>query len=276
MKRALSILLLALVCLIGGERPTEATTFPFSYWKQNGFNPATLSFDWWQRSQNYPGIATPWPGSASAGTSGSHSNLGSAADLDGTPVNGILTVHFDSGHNSIGTESLDNYIQVGQFSGAVVFNSSTAPPDNGPGSRALNAQLVAMRSQGFLGVSIESVAGTPSCSLWMLSSFIGYVEQTTACSLNVWHAFQFEYDGTNMTMRLDGGTWSTPVAVVSGFNGTALNTLGWLFGTPSYANQNITADIVEGFLSKQLLSITALGDFDNYLSYLRTKYAQPF
>jgi hypothetical protein len=101
---------------------------------------------------------------------------------------------------------------------------------------------------------------------------VGYVEQTFACSTLAWHAFFFQYDGTNMVARLDNGSWSTPQPVVAGFNGSALSSTSWRFGSSGFSAVNVTFDGTEGFLSKTQLTRTAAGDFDNYYSYLKAQY----
>jgi hypothetical protein len=232
----------------------------------------TISLDWFQ-TPDYPGNGVAWPGTASAGTSGTHSNLASSA-VAGAAINGHIPVHLAGGTASGGADTLDNYITPGQFSGAIVFDCTAAPPDNGPGLRPINAQLMCMAPSAFMGVAYENVGGvTPSVSLWMLSSFVGYVEQTIACPLATLNLFQFKYNGANLISRLNGGLWSAPSAVVPGFNGTNLNTQSWRFGSPGYTNQNPTADIPEGFLTKSFLSDAA---FNTYLAHVRTKYAAPF
>lgn len=235
---------------------------------------STLAVAWnafafrWYQAPDYPGTGFPWPGSPSSGPSGTWGNTASGA-ASGSTVNGHQTMHLAGGTASGSAFTLDNFITTTAIYGAVVFNSSTLPPDNGAGSRILNAALMAMQPSGFLSLEIS----TAGVGYAILSSFVGYVEDQVPCSLNTWHALQFKYDGSFASCRLDGGAWTAGKSVVPGFNGTNLATQFWQFGTPSYANQNVTADVAEGFLSSSPMSNT---DFDDYLAGMRAKYAQPF
>lgn len=231
------------------------------------FDPASLPLDWWQ-APDYPGVGVAWPGTASAGTSGAHSDVASPGALAGAAVNGHVPISIALGDISRANETLDNYITATQFSGAIVFNASVAPPDSGAASRVLNAQLMAAESAVFFGVHFSaSGVGT-----WMLSSFIGYVDNVFACATGVWACLQFKYDGVNLKTRLNGGAWTTQ-AVASGFNGTNPNTTRWRIGAQTYTAHNPTAQVEEGFLSQALISDA---NFDNYLAAMRVKYAQPF
>ncbi len=241
--------------------------FPFSFWKTSGFNPQTLSLDWYQ-TPNYPGAGVAWPGTASAGTSGSHSDL-AGTNTTGSTLNGHITMNSTGGSVSQGAQTLDNYILTASFSGSVLFNvAGPAPADQGAGSRVLNASLMSANTGNCFGVTFSTVGVT----FWILSSFVGYVEQTFACPTGSWHDLQFVYDGSNITSRLDSGSWAAPAAVVSGFNGTALNTVSWRFGSSGFSAVNATFDAAEAFLSKSQLSTVAAGDFDNYISYVNSKY----
>lgn len=226
-------------------------------------NPALLlSLDLYQRP-DYPGAILIWPGTATAGTSGSHfCPAATNQAIQGTAVNGRIPARFGSGHTSSGADgSLDDYITASAFSGAILFNATSASSDN-IGFPYLNSQIMADGVNALFGCSF-SVNGV---DVWMYDGTWQRVQ--FSCPTGQWHVIQFYYDGTNLHARLDGGSWSS-TTVAAGFSGFDLTTQTLRLGSAPYSATSYAGDILECFLSKTQLLLT---DFDDYYAFLQAYY----
>lgn len=178
--------------------------FPFSFIKPNvpAFDPATLALTgWWK--PNYGG--TPWVGTASTGSSGSR-NLTEVdnAPSTGSAVNGLTPADFDGINDRLLTGALMSALfTAAAGSLAIVFNSDTAAADAGASAPYGNPPLLADTNGLFIvGFSTSGVR-------------VGYYDGATwnsvavACATGGWHVVFVRWNGTNLEVRLDGGSWSS-------------------------------------------------------------------
>lgn len=222
------------------------------------FDPATLSLTLWVQS-SYTG--QPWVGKASGGSSGSH-NLGASSSppLVGAPVAMRTPADFGTGGyflTSLGVAN-NQIFSAGAGTYCVLFYATTAPAISGSANYA--------RGTFFTDGNAETTFGFGDIGLSMCIYAAGYVDHSVACATGAWHLAQFQWNGTNMRIRIDGGAWSDKPCGPW----TPLSPLAFQLGI-SYGNVYPYG----GLVLEEIASNTALSDtdLDNYRSYLNYRYA---
>lgn len=193
-----------------GPQPVVA---PFGYigtlpTGNTSVDPATLPMTgFWEAS--YTG--SPWTGKTSTGASGGRT-LTEATNppATGAAVNGLTPPDFNGtsqvlGAAAAGANYIGNYISATAYSYTVLFYADTATADTGGDAYLQPCIIGDMDFGGDFGLAFSSVG----VRAWHKDSGGGYGGVTLACSTGAWHAVQVVYDGTNLKVRLDGGSWST-------------------------------------------------------------------
>ncbi len=222
------------------------------------YDPAVLSLNgWWRGSFS----ASPWVGVASAGASGTR-DLTEATNppAAGTTVNGYAPADFDGTNDVLGSGlTLDDFINAGSWSAFCVFYADAAFTSAGVGTRYLNPSFLVegVNSYFRIGFSDEGIEAINNAG----------TELVIACATGAWNLLSAKYDGTNLKLRLNGGTWSS----------TASTNTPDLTGTPMRVG--VRYDGGTTFFNGKILDLgvcdSALSDgvFDSILGYARTRYA---
>lgn len=228
------------------------------------FDPATLSATGWYRADSTTGYDNGggsgiWLPVASAGSSGSRANATEATNFPGeTAVNGHYAPNFDGTNDRLGTTStLDDFINAGAFGCWILFEADTAPADPGAANRYQAAQLVTDVTDAYfhMGLTANGVH---------VSNDAGATYRQVACATGV-HLAQASYNGTTLSLRVDGGVAST-----TGGSNTAGLTRTMRFGA-NYANTAFyDGRIIEIMFFDAAPSST---DENNYKSYCNARYA---
>lgn len=168
-------------------------------------DPTTRSWSGYWRADY---SASPWVGVATAGAS-SGRDLTEATNppTTGTAVNGYVPANFD-GTNDLLTADLtaDDYVGASAMSvHAVVYIDTAAAP----GTYAFDdACIVVAQYSGIFGLGVSS-----SGVRFGVYTTSGYYETAAvALSTGAWHRVQARYDGTNVSVRIDGGSWTNTAA----------------------------------------------------------------
>jgi hypothetical protein len=168
------------------------------------FDPATLPLSAWWRAA-YGG--SPWVGIASAGTSkGRDLAEATNAPIVGTPINGHTPARFD-GLNDIliSPVAVADFFAVTGYEIHGLFSADSAKPLV-PGS-AFN--LPAFMADGiagrfYVGFSTAGVVGGHYDG-------VAFREIASPCATGGLHSFQLWFDGTKLSLAIDGGATATPV-----------------------------------------------------------------
>lgn len=229
-------------------------------------NPGTPSFDpgslnltgWWK---NYTG-ASPWVGTASAGTSGSN-NLTEATNppTNGTPiVAGIGTAKFNGTNQQFNGAALSTFYTASAYSGFALVNTDNITVANLADPGNSNQAIVCSFGTGAHAVRLSSTG--PAVTHFLLNNLAGNASAQTPISILNYRLVQWRYNGTNIMVKVDSGAWVSNVA-----GGASAFSLAANLGVA----QNVAANAwFSGSMSELGLSPVVLSDadFDN----IRTNY----
>lgn len=166
------------------------------------FDPANSSLTGWWRA---PYSGAPWAGVASAGASGSRSlaTAGSNPSV-GATLNGRAGPDFNGSANLLTTSLAgSNFFSAGAMGGWAVVRADSVVADPGAGSRWQGNAIVGDNGATYVQLTMTAAGAT----LYLTNSGAGD-EVTAACSTGAPHLIQFKFDGTNLRLRVDGGSWS--------------------------------------------------------------------
>ena len=226
------------------------------------FNPATLSLTGWWRASF---AASPWVGTASAGSSGSR-NISEATNPPtvATALNSLNPADFN-GTTQILTAALamDQFVTSAAGMLACLFNADAAAADAGAATAYLNPSFVAHNG-------IAEVYFTYSSSGVRLGCYNG-VDQNSfaaACGTGAWHLAIGTWDATTLYLSIDGGAFTTLTRTLSLSAAGALLT-GRSYssgGSPAFFNGRI-AELMTGAFTANATHVA------NIKSYVNTRYA---
>lgn len=220
------------------------------------FDPATLALTaWWRASYT----ASPWVGTASAGSSGSR-DLTEATNPPsvGSALNGFTPADCD-GSNDILTNAttLTNYITNTAYFGWCLFMFDAATGGTGTfGSPNLIAD-----NAGFWGVAVYDDTGTKKIDAW---HWDGSAKRSTdTISTGAWTLVCWRYDGTNIRLKVN----SASVQV------NAAGSVSTLTGTMEAAN-GFSGFYFDGKIAEIGLMASAESDarFDDIKAYINNRY----
>lgn len=221
------------------------------------FDPGTLSLTgWWRASYAGP----PWLARASAGTSGANGNLVTAGSDPsvGTPVNGLDPADFNGAGNYLTNGTNNDVFFSGTGSAVFLFNAD-GPLPVASGTDYADGNLLTDPTNAETTFGITS-AGFGAC---IYSG--AYVRLNTACSSGSWHLGQAKWDGVNLKVRVDGGSWSSTACGSWSMVGPGPVRVGLSYGAPIY---------FDGKLLEVMLADSALSDsdFNSIKSYINIRY----
>lgn len=251
-------------CVAAGTPGTwKAILGPIEYLPP--FDPSILPLTLWTRS-SYTAAnqgAQTWPGVASAGISGTWNLVsGGSPPLVGAPQ-GLRTPADFNGGNFLGSTNAGittaDIFSASASTFAVLFYADTAPPVSGGAVYARGTFLTDGNVETTFGYGDM---GLTAC-VW---DGIGYQFLNVPLAVGAWHLAQFQWNGTKLRIRIDGGAW------------TETNCGPWAMSNPlafniglSYGNAYLLdARVLEVIASNTLLSD---GNLDNYRAYLNYRYS---
>jgi hypothetical protein len=226
------------------------------------FSPAALNLTNWQNGDY---VTLPWAGTASAGTSGTVNEItwGTAADPTvGLALNGHDSAHYANAKISkLSETSIDNLITTTSYTVSALIYIVSAPA----------ASLTTAYQHGMIFCSSQYFGVTYSTAGITVFHYTGaFPAVTVPCSTGAWHLVDVRYDGTNVSIRIDGGAWTSGAVGNIIFGGDPQTGRDY----PSYPPSG-TADfyLMERIVSKLQISDT---DLDNYRGYINTRYGTSF
>jgi len=204
---------------------------------------------------------SPWPGTASAGTSGTHAltNFLTPPSV-GTSLNGFTAADYNGLTQFLEADGVaSDYITPTAASGWMLLNADTLFP--APLTQNLSPQFLT-DANGVFGVGID----TDGVFIWLLTN-AGLQESTPIpCPTGGWHLFQWKISGNNFIYRLDGGPWQTTAyaGVAFGFGGQLING----------RNTNIAGPFFDGNIEEIATSKSVFADatFDLVITYINARY----
>lgn len=226
------------------------------------FDPASLALTGWWRAA-YAGA--PWAGTASAGASGSR-NLTGGIGVDptvGATLNGLAGADFAAGPDILTTGLAgSSFFGASALSGWALVRADTVIADPGAGSRWTGNAIWGDSGATYLQLTMTAAGA----SLYLTNSGFGD-EVTAACGTGAPHLIQYKFDGTDLKIRVDSGSWQTQAA--SAGPGSTIDDLtnNIRFGYQTNAFDGRMWDL--GLINSVLSDAT----FDNIKSYVNTRYA---
>jgi hypothetical protein len=172
------------------------------------FDPATLALTWWW--ENYGG-ASPWEGTASAGTSGSN-DLSEATNpaAAGAALNGVGTADFDGTNDRFtATGTGGTYVNPATWGAVFVFNADALVAD--AANVYENALLFGANSASVYWGIVLSASG------FRAYQYDGaFKSDVTAAAAGGWRIGWAKYDGSALYTAVDDGAWSAGTATTAG------------------------------------------------------------
>lgn len=227
-----------------------------------GTDPATLTLTaFWDASFS----ASPWEGSASAGTSGAK-DLAEATNppTAGTAVNGLTPARF----SAAGTTKLDyagtdgSLIGTGEFTSWVIFNASAAIADAGAASRYLNAQFWTDSVSALAGLGFSDAGVTAQ-----MHDGTGHRELVKACSTGIWVCAFLVHSGTTLSLDINESGTPATISTSGSYAGGSGNPVR--FGARYDAGRFFSGDVLQyGFAASALSAPTRAG----ILQHARVKF----
>ncbi len=221
------------------------------------YDPAVLDLTGFQRE--YAGA--PWNGTASVGTSGTHSFTHATTPATvGANLNGHPTADFDGVDDLLVANAIEStFITANAWSFWCLLYARTviaAPGATAP--YATDGLLNDLAGSAFqMGISSAGFqAGYYDLSTW--NSAI------VACATGGWHLCQARGDGTKVEARVDSSGWSN----------VARNVVN-VAGTLQIGKNYNAATFFDGLIADMGVSKLVLNDatFDNIKSYCNSRYA---
>lgn len=240
-------------------------------WKTSlgtSFNPATVAWTGWMRA-SYSG--SPWAGTASTGTSGSHSFAESTnPPTTGTAVNGFTPAHFNGTNSTLSDQAnfSNVYLSASAYSVFMLVKASGAAA---PAANVYDNPQLFGTSRQTLGIATMGIAWstsgvnawheTVSGSTWVQTGWV-------AMSASAWHLVTVTYNGSNLVLGVDNVTSSTIAAgnIVSADLNQCLTFLGDNYNHAHFA----AMDVLEVFVAQSSQS-SIIGNLKT--GYINPRYA---
>ncbi len=215
------------------------------------YDPSTLSATGWWRTDF---SASPWAGTASAGSSGGRSLTGVAGT--GTALNGRIPADFNGTNQELANATaISTLLSASAWFAWVLFNARTISTAN-----ANPFQNIALLcdSGAFWGIHLHSA---PKVQVYQFSGANKVVE--IPISLNAWTLVCARFDGTNLRAQVNS-TLGTP---------TASGNISTVTGTLKVGR--ISSAFYDGRIADIGLSASAESDarFDDIRAYVNSRYS---
>ncbi len=249
-----------------------------------GFSPASLPLTGWWRA-DYTGA--PYAGTASAGTSGSHSistadptPLTSRAWVTGTPVNGYIPAHSDGEMQlNIGpleAMEMNSTVPFSDFVNATAASGWALVKPVAGGAPFTTTGGVIMRAYNRVVGNIPfELQCTGSSILMRVQGVTGPVFATTnygSLTVDEWNLVTFRYDGISIQVGLNGApapTWSTAYTAPLDLSTSDPLQLGMQIFVLHLQNQAFSGDFLDSAITDTVLTDN---DFCKIVCYCRDRY----
>jgi len=171
------------------------------------FNPATLALTLYLNGGNYNAGTGTWTGTPSAGSSGAHNGSSSGTNpIAGAPLNGIQTVSFDGLTEYLLTGlPLSAFITAAAFSGWALINCTGA--SNYSPDYYNNPCIFCDITQGYFNIGVRRASAVPGPAAFQGVTTNANAE--AAMSGSTWQLLQWYYDGIDLWVRTNSGTWTS-------------------------------------------------------------------
>lgn len=230
------------------------------------FDPTTIPWSDW-RTPNFPGL--PWPGTASAGSSGSSVEGASVfgnttAPIAGRIINGFTSARYSSGaKGSSAGNAGGHHISPSQYAISTLFYAETLGASGGATPYA-----EAFLYGEFSGYGFQK---TISADGVKVSRFNGatWDSRVVACGAGAWHLADVRFSAGILEIAIDGGAWVPFAFGNATSSGAGPATGGAIYNIASGTD----FDLVErGVADVTLDDATFIG----WRSYLDLKYGTAF
>ncbi len=231
------------------------------------FNPATLSLTGWWRA-NYTG--SPWVGVASAGSSGSRElTEGTNPPATGSAINGLTPADFDGTNDmlnasTVGATNLEHYFTTSAYSYSLLIWADSATADAGNSDGYTMPGLI---GDGSFATPMGCSFSSSGIRAWHNASG-NWDSVAVACSTGGLRSVQVRYNGTTLSTRVNGGSWSDQARGNVGISLAA----GFRIG------RNYASVFFDGKIVDIMTASTALTDtnFNNINAYYNSRYGTSF
>jgi hypothetical protein len=222
------------------------------------FDPATLNASLWLKPTY---TASPWTSTASAGASGGRSaSEATNPPTTATALNGKVGALFN-GTNQLLTASIIESSAFTASAGSVSILYKANSGLSAAGSNALNDAGLLQGTGGYFGIGVNSTGvsvrlddGASGRNLAAAATHNG----------STWNLAQVKWDGTNLKVRVNSGSWVT-------------GTCGAMGNLTSALKIGVTGAVYyfPGVIEEVFTSPTTLSDanFDNIKSYVNSTYS---
>ncbi len=213
-------------------------------------DPSTLSLTGWVRGSY---AAAPWAGTASAGTSGAKTFQTSGTNpTAGTAVNGLTPAAFNGSTQYLIdiVSTMSAYISTTAYRVSLLINATSAAA---PAGNIYDNPGILTEAGGEWGIVFNS--NGVSC----YHDSAGYKVASQACSTGAWHAVDVLYNGTTLTVSVDGVAGTPVTAGTLGAIGSAVR----VGGNYSHAVK-FTGSILEIATAQATLATTTAAQIKAY------------
>lgn len=219
-------------------------------------DPATWGLTaWWK---DFPG-GTSWPGAESAGTSGDNA----LSEATNPPTLSSGSADFDGTNDEMtAAGTLDTYLSASAYSGWALLEIDAIASDYDTGLTYANDAIFAEHMGGYFGVHLRSAG--PAVHIYHLDGS-GRQVAVASISTGTLVLVQFRYDGTNIGVRVNRGSWqTTPAGDVAAGGLTTTLKMG----------RNYNVGYLNGRVREAGLADTAKSDddFDNLVDYINAEH----
>jgi hypothetical protein len=218
------------------------------------FDPATLALTSWHRASF---AAMPWPGTASAGASGSRDLASTGADPSvGAAVNGYDPADFNGADDFVVYATASDLVATTAGTVIVLFYADAA--EAAVGGQPFASPCFFLNSGGSACVSFDSDGFKVGIydTAWRTAS--------TAAAVSGWRLGVAQWNATAARVKVNGGSWQSIAAgAADGVSGNAQ--CGANLGGSKFFN---------GRILERATASTVLSDdgLDGFLAYARARY----
>lgn len=233
------------------------------------FDPATLALTaWWRSYAN----ASPWVGTASAGTSASQDATGFPGTKPGAgpTLNGYTTADFNgSSQYLVPDDTLATYYDADGYGGWALIYLDGVVTDDATANGAIENEALFAADTGYHAIYFRANGGSPLIGISHYASGATYDNATASISTGAWVLVHWRFTtGTNALEIGTNGTWAAPVTAAGDLNATALG-LTLNIGR-NYAHTKYFDGKLEGF---GLFDFSPSdSDINNIKSYANARY----
>jgi hypothetical protein len=149
-------------------------------------------------------------------------------------------------------------LNASAWSAWALFYADTAAADIGAGARFFNTQFFGGTGDAAFGV------GFSDAGIHVHQLDGAQKEIVIACGTGAWHLLQAKYDGTDLKLRLDSGSWSS----------LAAGNISSMTFSPIFCGWSQLGVFFDGAVADLGVADFAIsdGDFDGVIEYVNDRY----